>query len=150
MWRYDECVWVVRYKCEQYQPNLWKCIRVIHGSARNVAETRGVLRRASAHMHRAHILRQMERRHGVGARAKKERNGTKTKLQEYSLGCCAITYSNPTEFIVQYFMTTNDFRFVKRDDPWQHLQESKSKWEKNNEGAKAWVRLEWQEGGYSS
>lgn len=75
-----------------------------------------------AHTHTciAHIHRHRGKWNGdtVCERAqKKKRNGTKTKLQEYSLGCCAITYSNPTEFIVQYFMTTNDFRFVKRDDP---------------------------------
>lgn len=54
-------------------------------------------------------------------------------MKEWSCCCCqAITvYSgkrNPAQFIVQYFMTTNDFRFVKRDDPWQHLYECKSKW----------------------
>lgn len=74
--------------------------------------------------------------------ARKKKDETKTKLQEYSLGCCAITYSNPTEFIVQYFTTTNDFRFVMRDDPWQHLQESKSK--RVEERAKERSEKSWQ------
>lgn len=77
---------------------------------------------------------------GVCARAKKD--GTKSKSQEYSLGCCAITYSNPSQFIVQYFTTTNDFRFVMRDDPRQHLQESKSKWVTGRPKERA--RLKWE------